>query len=73
MHPIYNLVVEGTRDVRQRMSDFWLIDDGRFLTDEEVVRLRVTAAERARTGRKARVREWFLVELGLMSGVRWLP
>jgi len=65
-----DLVVEETRDVQQKKGDFWLIDEGKFLTDEEVVRLRKVAAERAQTGRKARVREWFLVELGLMSGLR---
>ena len=65
-----DLVVEETRDVQQKKADFWLIDEGKFLTDKEVVKLRRTAAERARTGRKARVREWFLVELGLMSGLR---
>jgi len=54
-----DLVVEETGDVQQKKADFWLIDEGKFLTDKEIVRLRRVAAERAQTGRKARVREWY--------------
>lgn len=52
----------------------WVLDPGKFLTGEEVSRLLERARKRAEAaiarGRKVAVRDWFIVDLALSTGLR---
>ncbi len=52
----------------------WLVDESKYFTAGEVKRLRGVAAQRKSTGLKiqrfAYLRQWFMIELGLQSGLR---
>ncbi|MCC6574389.1 MAG: tyrosine-type recombinase/integrase [Planctomycetes bacterium] len=54
------------------MTSLWLLDERKFLTREEQSSLRSMARERlsGRPGERSRWIEWFVVELGLESGLR---
>jgi site-specific recombinase XerD len=52
----------------------WVVDESKFLTGQEVKRLRTTTRKRAKAaekrGAKVPVRDWFLVDLALSTGLR---
>ncbi len=52
----------------------WVLDPGKFLTSEEAARLLETTSKRARAaaakGNKVAVRDYFIVNLGLSTGLR---
>ena len=52
----------------------WFLDDGKFLTDEEVSRLKEIVEARKKEALannwKTAVRDWFVVNLGLYTGIR---
>lgn len=59
---------------KRRGSQDWLIDQTKYLDQNEIEKLREFAAERLRRGLESRrfalVRDWFLIEMGLQTGLR---
>jgi len=52
----------------------WILDPGKFISDEEAKKLLETAKERAQIaveqGRKTHVRDYFIVDLAMSTGLR---
>ncbi len=52
----------------------WVLDESKFLTEEEAARLRRKTSRRAEkaleTGAKTAVRDWFVIDLAMSTGLR---
>jgi len=65
---------ERRHETQKKRGRSWVLDESKFLTTEEVRTLMRSAEKRKekalRLGRKTPVRDWFLINLGLFTGLR---
>ncbi|MFH1421153.1 MAG: site-specific integrase, partial [Planctomycetota bacterium] len=71
---IYTTLEEAESVCQKRAKFNWLLDESKFLTEKEVTKLRKETKKRAdnalKSNTKTAVRDWFVIDLAMSTGLR---